>query len=149
MIWLYVRVINTIFTIYRRLTLSIFDERSMDPIQDICEFSAISSVPVPKTVSCAILGPDTKYLGRFLTQAPVSKSCACDILQGRRVRCIGTHGMRVTCSLRILFRISTSRVLVRRSTSFSVCLLSLVRRKTRGNRLQSDAGERENAPFLF
>lgn len=149
MIWLYIRIINTIFTIYHRFTLSIFDETSISENVQEHEFSAIPSVAVPKSVSCAILGPETKYLGRFLTQAPVSKSCAYDILQGRRVRCIGTRGMRVTYSLRILFRISTSRVLVRRSTPFSVCLLSLVRRKTRGNRLQSDAGERENVPFLF
>lgn len=60
------------------------------------------------------------------------------------------HGMRVTRTLQILFRISRlPPAACIRSSPFSVCLSSLVRRKTRGNRLQFDAGEQRTLRFSF
>lgn len=58
--------------------------------------------------------------------------------------------MRVTRTLQILFRISRlPPAACIRSSPFSVCLSSLVRRKTRGNRLQFDAGEQRTLRFSF
>lgn len=58
--------------------------------------------------------------------------------------------MRVTRTLQILFRISRlPPAACIRSSPFSVCLSSLVRRKTRGNRLQYDTGERRTLRFSF
>lgn len=58
--------------------------------------------------------------------------------------------MRVTRILQILFRISRlPPAACIRSSPFSVCLSLLVRRKTRGNRLQFDAGEQRTLRFSF
>lgn len=94
-----------------------------------------------KSVSRRILGPDTKYLGRFLTRAPVSKSA---------ISCVGCMvcELRASCKYFFEFLVSSPAACIR-SSPFSVCLSSLVRRKTRGNRLQFDAGEQRTLRFSF
>lgn len=66
-----------------------------------------------KSVSRRILGPDTKYLGRFLTRAPVSKSA---------ISCVGCMVCELRASCKYFFEFLVSpqpRVFVHRHFLFA------------------------------